>query len=93
MRPIVVYTTADDVPESIRCVGFFRGNKGFLPLRINGPTPDAVRENAEKWWTEESARQKKIKGGRPSVSTDKPPEVADKPPETSRSVDFEDLLA
>lgn len=67
MRTLYVYTTADDVPEHLRCTAYFKDGAGLFGVRFNGPTPEAVRKTAEKWWVEETARQAKIKGGRPAA--------------------------
>lgn len=60
MRPVIIYTTTDEtVPAHLRCIAKFKDGAKLLPLVITGPTEDAVRAEAVRWWTDEVARQQK----------------------------------
>ncbi len=89
MKPIVVYTTNADVPETLRCLAYFKEGNGLFGVRFNGPTPEAVRNIAETWWVEETARQAKIKGG-PKSAREKP--AADETAVQDDIEQFGDLL-
>lgn len=71
MPPFVVYHTSDAVSENQQFIGFFVMPSGkFFGVRFNGKSEDALRETAATWWTEETARQAKLKGGRAEPITD-----------------------
>lgn len=77
MREIVVYSTDADVPANLRSVAYFKDGNGYLPIRFNGATEDAVRATASAWWAEEAERQAKLRGGvkQPSVKPAEPRKV------------------
>ena len=51
---IAVYTTTDDVPESLRAVAQFVVGGKFTPVYVNGRNPAEAREKAQAFWTKHS---------------------------------------